>query len=63
MKNYEVTLDKPTTVDDWCMWDEREIKRRVSHTTAIICAFSEERLHDKLSKLYPGIRVLKIREI
>lgn len=63
MKNYEVILAKPTTIDDWCIWDERDIKRRVEHTTAVICAFSEQRLHEKLDKLYPGVKVLKVREV
>lgn len=63
MKTYEVILDKPTLVDDWCLWDNRTIKRRVDHTIAILTAFSDERLKQKITKLYPGVRVISIKEI
>ena len=63
MKTYEVRLNKPTLVDDWCIWDERDIKVRQDYTVAVIVAFSEDRLKQKLEKLYPGVQILGFKEI
>lgn len=63
MKNWEVILDKPALVDDWCIWDNRDIKVQKDFTVALVVAFSEERLKQKLDKLYPGVRVIKYKQV
>lgn len=65
MKNYEVVLDKPSTVKELesGMWYEREVPRLIDYTEAVICAFNEDCLKQKLEKLYPGVRVIRYKEI
>lgn len=63
MKNYQVILDKVSYVDAWCPWDEMYYKEKKDFTIAIICAFSEQRLKEKLSKLYPDVRVITYKEV
>lgn len=63
MKIYEVILDKPTVIEQYCPYTDDVWKIGVDHTTALICAFSEARLKEKLEKLYQGVRVIRFKEL
>lgn len=63
MKNYLVRLAKPQYVQDWDIWDNKTYYVQQEYTEAVICAFSRERLDQKLEKLYPGIRVISVKEL
>lgn len=61
MRNYEVELDKPSQVKDFCDYDYREITITKETTTSIVAARDVEHLKEKLARLYPGIRIIKYR--
>jgi len=63
MKTFEVIIDKPSKIQDWCIYDNRTIWVDCKTTTAIITAFSDVRLKAKIEKLYSGYKILSIKEV
>lgn len=63
MKTFEVVIKKPSKVKDWSLWDEKEYYKDSPTTTAILTAFSSDRLKAKISKLYGDCVVISVTEI
>lgn len=63
MKTFEVTIDKPSTMKDWCPYDEKVVFVKIPYTVAILTARNQEHLMEKIKKYYAGFNVQRIREI